>query len=324
MSWRVNTQAWSGPFDLLLELVSTQKVDIGAISVSEVADQYLAEVSRMGDLDLDVASDFVLVASTLLDIKASSLVSSGGSVRAAQSDEDLDDDDELAGLTPDEAREVLVERLIAYKQIRNAAAALGSRLEAESRMFPRTAGPDPEFLNLMPDYLEGVTLRGLAVICADLDSRRDALLLEAEHVAPRREPVALTTVSVDRLLRSRGTAHFSELVGERREPEDVVTNLLAVLELYKRDMLTMSQEEAFGDIVMEHVDGAPAYVPEEADLEEWDAEWVVSDEADETAGADGAGGDEAADSDADGAAAGAASDADGAGAAGSNEEGVHE
>lgn len=318
MSWRVNTQAWSGPFDLLLELVSMQKVDIGAISVSEVADQYLAEVSRMGDLDLDVASDFVLVASTLLDIKASSLVSSGGSGRAAQSDEDLDDDDELAGLTPDEAREVLVERLIAYKQIRNAAAALGSRLEAESRMFPRTAGPDPEFLNLMPDYLEGVTLRGLAVICADLDSRRDALLLEAEHVAPRREPVALTTVSVDRLLRSRGTAHFSELVGERREPEDVVTNLLAVLELYKRDMLTMSQEEAFGDIVMEHVDGAPAYVPEEADLEEWDAEWVVGDEADETATSD-AGVDSAVNS-----ARAVSVNSASAGAAGSNEEGVHE
>lgn len=318
MSWRVNTQAWSGPFDLLLELVSTQKVDIGAISVSEVADQYLAEVSRMGDLDLDVASDFVLVASTLLDIKASSLVNSGGSGRAAQSDEDLDDDDELAGLTPDEAREVLVERLIAYKQIRNAAAALGSRLEAESRMFPRTAGPDPEFLNLMPDYLEGVTLRGLAVICADLDSRRDALLLEAEHVAPRREPVALTTVSVDRLLRSRGTAHFSELVGERREPEDVVTNLLAVLELYKRDMLTMSQEEAFGDIVMEHVDGAPAYVPEEADLEEWDAEWVVGDEADETATSDvGVNG-------AVNSARAVNVNSASAGATGSNEEGVHE
>ena len=65
VSYRIQTQAYSGPFDLLLQLVSKQRVDIGAISISEVADQYLAEVERMGELDLDVASDFVLVASTL-------------------------------------------------------------------------------------------------------------------------------------------------------------------------------------------------------------------------------------------------------------------
>ena len=98
MSYRVRTQAFSGPFDLLLQLVSRQRVDIGSISVSEVAVQYLAEVDRMGDMDLDVASDFVLVASTLLDIKAASLLP----------DEPVatqpDDDDELAGLTADEAR----------------------------------------------------------------------------------------------------------------------------------------------------------------------------------------------------------------------------
>ena len=74
MSYRVRTQAYSGPFDLLLTLVSRQKVTIGSISISEVASQYLEEVDRMADLDLDVASDFVLVASTLLDIKAASLV----------------------------------------------------------------------------------------------------------------------------------------------------------------------------------------------------------------------------------------------------------
>ena len=78
MSWRVKTDANTGPFDLLLQLVSRQKVAIGSISVAEVADQYLAEVERMSDLDLDVASDFVLVASTLLDMKAAALVPEGG------------------------------------------------------------------------------------------------------------------------------------------------------------------------------------------------------------------------------------------------------
>ena len=174
MAYRVQTQAYSGPFDLLLQLVSRQKVDIGAISIAEVADQYLAEVERMGDMDLDVASDFVLVASTLLDIKAASLVPSDYGkhiTEPAERDEDLED------LTPDEAREVLIARLIAYKQFRNAGSALGARMEAAGRMHPRTAGPDPEFLGLRPDYLSGITLRGLAVIFADLDSRRDTFLL---------------------------------------------------------------------------------------------------------------------------------------------------
>ncbi len=188
MSYKVRTQAYTGPFDLLLQLVSRQKVAIGSISIAEVADQYLAEVEAMGELDLDVASDFVLVASTLLDMKAASLVPDHATKRGAVEEEEEDDD--LADLSPDEAREVLIARLIAYKQFRNAAAALGSRMEAESHMEPRCAGPDPEFLNLMPDYLEGITLRSLAVICADLDSRRESFLLEAEHVAPKRLPIA--------------------------------------------------------------------------------------------------------------------------------------
>lgn len=136
MSFRVRTQAYTGPFDLLLQLVSRQKVAIGSISIAEVADQYLDEVRSMGALDLDVASDFLLVASTLLDMKAASLVPQDGP-RARETD--VDEDDDLEGLSPDEVREVLIARLIAYKQFRNAAAALGSRMEAEGRMMPRTA-----------------------------------------------------------------------------------------------------------------------------------------------------------------------------------------
>ena len=139
MSYKVRTQAYTGPFDLLLQLVSRQKVAIGSISIAEVADQYLAEVEAMGELDLDVASDFVLVASTLLDMKAASLVPDHATKRGAVEEEEEDDD--LADLSPDEAREVLIARLIAYKQFRNAAAALGSRMEAESHMEPRCAGP---------------------------------------------------------------------------------------------------------------------------------------------------------------------------------------
>ena len=257
MSYKVNTATYSGPFDLLLQLVSRQKVAIGSISISEVADQYLAEVDAMEELDLDVASDFVLVASTLLDMKAHALVPQDVSLKSSYDEDEYDD--ELDGLSPDEAREVLIARLIAYKQFRNAGAALGSRMEAESYMFPRSVGPDPDFLNLMPDYLEGITLRSLAVICADIDSKRETFLLEAEHVAPKRLPVALTVASVDRLTRSKGKVTFSELLDGQDTPEIVVANFLAVLELFKRGLVRVQQDVIFGEIEIEHIEGADSY-----------------------------------------------------------------
>ena len=264
MSYKVNTATYSGPFDLLLQLVSRQKVAIGSISISEVADQYLAEVDAMEELDLDVASDFVFVASTLLDMKAHALVPQDVSLKSSYDDDEYDD--ELDGLSPDEAREVLIARLIAYKQFRNAGAALGSRMEAESYMFPRSVGPDPDFLNLMPDYLEGITLRSLAVICADIDSKRETFLLEAEHVAPKRLPVALTVASVDRLTRSKGKVTFSELLDGQDTPEIVVANFLAVLELFKRGLVRVQQDVIFGEIEIEHIEGADSYQLDESVL----------------------------------------------------------
>lgn len=264
MSYKVNTATYSGPFDLLLQLVSRQKVAIGSISISEVADQYLAEVDAMEELDLDVASDFVLVASTLLDMKAHALVPQDISLKSSYDEDEYDD--ELDGLSPDEAREVLIARLIAYKQFRNAGAALGSCMEAESYMFPRSVGPDPDFLNLMPDYLEGITLRSLAVICADIDSKRETFLLEAEHVAPKRLPVALTVASVDRLTRSKGKVTFSELLDGQDTPEIVVANFLAVLELFKRGLVRVQQDAIFGEIEIEHIEGTDSYQLDESVL----------------------------------------------------------
>ena len=262
MSYRVSTQVYSGPFDLLLQLVTRQKVDIGAISISEVAEQYLAEADRIEALDLDVASDFLLVAATLLDIKAASLVPQEAPGKA--DDDELDDDlEELSALDGDALREVLIQRLIAYKQFKGAAAALGARMQAESRMHPRVAGPDPEFLGLMPDYLAGITLRGLAVICADLDGKRQTFLLEAEHVAPHRVPLDLTVASVDRFTMAHQACTFRELLDGDATTEQLVVTFLAMLELAKRGSLTLSQDEIFGTIHINRVEGAEAYVPGE-------------------------------------------------------------
>lgn len=263
MSYRVSTQVYSGPFDLLLQLVTRQKVDIGAISISEVAEQYLAEVERIEALDLDVASDFLLVAATLLDIKAASLVPQETPSKTVDDDEDDEDLEELSALDGDALREVLIQRLIAYKQFKGAAAALGARMQAESRMHPRVAGPDPEFLGLMPDYLAGITLRGLAVICADLDGKRQTFLLEAEHVAPHRVPLDLTVASVDRFTMAHQTCTFRELLDGDATTEQLVVTFLAVLELTKRGSLTLSQDKIFGTILINRVEGAEAYVPGE-------------------------------------------------------------
>lgn len=263
MSYRVSTQVYSGPFDLLLQLVTRQKVDIGAISISEVAEQYLAEAERIEALDLDVASDFLLVAATLLDIKAASLVPQEAPRKTDDVDEDDEDLEELSALDGDALREVLIQRLIAYKQFKGAGAALGARMQAESRMYPRVAGPDPEFLGLMPDYLAGITLRGLAVICADLDGKRQTFLLEAEHVAPHRVPLDLTVASVDRFTMAHQTCTFRELLDGDATTEQLVVTFLAMLELAKRGSLTLTQDEIFGTIQINRVEGAEAYVPGE-------------------------------------------------------------
>ena len=152
MSYRVSTQVYSGPFDLLLQLVTRQKVDIGAISISEVAEQYLAEAERIEALDLDVASDFLLVAATLLDIKAASLVPQEAPRKTDDDDEDDEDLEELSALDGDALREVLIQRLIAYKQFKGAAAALGARRPRAAciRAWP---APTPSSWALCPTTL---------------------------------------------------------------------------------------------------------------------------------------------------------------------------
>lgn len=238
MSYRVKIESFEGPFQLLLALVSEQKLDIGAISVTDVADQYIAYLDTIHELDMDVASDFLVVAATLLSLKAAALLP----------DEDVTYGDELDDLDPDEAREILIARLIAYKQFKNAASALSTRMETEGRMHPRQAGIESEFLNLLPDYLEGVTLRGLAVICADLAARRETFLLEAEHIAAKPIPVESHVESVTHLLSKRKRMTFGELLDGTGEPSIVVVTFLAVLELYHRGMIDLTQEEVYGAI----------------------------------------------------------------------------
>ncbi len=260
----MHIESFEGPFDLLLELVSRQKVDVAAISLSEVTDQYLATIEAMRDLDLDVASDFLLVASTLLEIKSAALLPAG-----ERDGDDGEGDDEFEGMSADDARDILVARLIAYKQFKNIAGMLGARMESEGRMHPRHSGIEPAFLDLMPDYLAGVTLQGLSVICADLLARRDSFILEAEHIAAMPLSVELHAESVHRLISTKRHMTFDELLGDDATPELIVVTFLAILELYKRNLVTLEQPETFGVLHVDWRDVAeqPALTPDEDDGE---------------------------------------------------------
>jgi segregation and condensation protein A len=258
LSYRVKIDAFEGPFQLLLSLVSEQKIDISAISVSDIADQYLASIKGMEDLDMDVASDFLIVASTLLSLKALTLLP----------DEPSDDVyDEFDDLTPAQTCDILIARLCAYKQYKNASAALCSRMQTESRMHPRHVGPDPEFLGLLPDYLAGVTLRGLGVICADLACRRETFVLEAKHIAAKPIAVEACLRNISNRLATGRIKTFSELLDDDVTPPIFVVTFLAILEMYHRGMILIEQnegEETITVVMLDRERWAPATGLDEA------------------------------------------------------------
>lgn len=242
MSFRVSAAGFEGPFDLLLQLVLRQKVDIGAVSVASIADQFLEEASRMGDIDLEVASDFALVAATLLDLKAAALLPEDPPAAEGLGDE--------PGLTPDEARDVLAARLEAYRQFKGAAAALSARADAWALGFAREAGPGPEFAGLAPDCLEGVEAEDLARAAARMLGRRDSPLLESGHIAPRRMPLEARVRQVEAEVGARRRLTFEELVAGDPTVQNRVVSILALLELERRGALSLDQPELFGAITI--------------------------------------------------------------------------
>lgn len=247
MSYKVKTDAFEGPFDLLLYLVSRQKVSIGAINITEITDQYLTEVSAMKNLDLNVATDFLLVASTLLQIKAQSLI---------PKHEETELDPEIAQLSPNEARDALVESLVEYKQYKNAAAALEARFIETGFCFARPFGPDANFLALMPDFLRDTTLDSLGLLAANALARREVFLLESEHIAAKPIPVDVHVRAIYARIKNTKHLKFSNLVNAATPTPVVVVTFLAMLELYKQNIVTLEQVAPFGDISINYIEGS--------------------------------------------------------------------
>lgn len=236
MPYAVQTPVFEGPFDLLLHLILAEQVDLYEVSLSTIVDGYLAELERMEQLDLDMASEFLLIAATLVELKSRRLL--------PHSDE-LDLDDELALW---EERDLLLHRLVECKTFKEAAIALSVLAGDAGRSAPRTVGVDERYVGLMPDLLAGVTLDDLRVAYLRAIAPKPTPRVDLDHVAPIRASVTDAIAElVDELPRA-GRITFRELTGDLVERLDVVVRFLAVLELFKLGMVDLDQAHTFGDI----------------------------------------------------------------------------
>jgi segregation and condensation protein A len=236
MSYEVTTPVFEGPFDLLLHLILREQVDLYEISLTVVVDAYLAELEAMEQVNLEVATEFLLIAATLIELKTRRLL---------PGDDELDLDDELSLWSE---RDLLLSRLVECKTFKDAAVVF-ERLAAEAgRSYPRVAGPDERFLDLTPDVLAGVTPEDLRRAFLRAAAPKPVPRIDLEHVAPIRASVAEAVVELLEELPLVGRISFRALTGDLVERLDVVVRFLAVLELFKQGFVDLDQPRTFADI----------------------------------------------------------------------------
>lgn len=229
---------FEGPFDLLLRLVTSKRVDISSISINEIADQYLSEVSNLIMIDLETASDFIVVASTLLEIKAHYLLPKKADAIY----------EEVEQLSPIEAREVLIGKLICYKQFKNVASKFDEMETEECKYHSRFAGVTSDFSDWTPDYLHNIELSDIAKSAVRVLSKTDQYILNSKHIASKPIPVEVYVNSLLSKIKVEHNIKFSKLVENAKSRDIVVVSFLALLELIKREFVTINQEEQFSDI----------------------------------------------------------------------------
>jgi segregation and condensation protein A len=238
MSYAVATPVFAGPFDLLLHLILREQVDVYEVSLAGIVDEFLAELDRLQQLDLDVTTEFLLIAATLVELKARRLLPGSDGV---------DLDDELALW---EERDLLLARLVECKTFKDAAAALARLAALAGRSVPRRLGPEERFAELAPDLLEGVTPADLRSAFLRATAPRPQPRVDLDHVAPIRASVTDAVAELVDELPRLGTVTFRRLTGELVDRLAVVVRFLAVLELFKQGLVDVHQHERFGDITI--------------------------------------------------------------------------
>jgi segregation and condensation protein A len=224
---------FEGPFDLLLSLISRHKLDITEVALSQVTDDFIGYIKRLGG-DLEKTTHFLLVAATLLDLKTARLLPQG----------DVEDEEDLALL---EARDLLFARLLQYRAFKQAASSFEERLGAEARRYPRSVSLDPRFADLLPEVIVSIGPEELARLAANALEPKPVPIVSLAHLhAPTvsvREQVHLV---VDRMRRER-SATFRALVADADLPT-TVARFLAVLELFREGVLSFEQASPLGDL----------------------------------------------------------------------------
>jgi segregation and condensation protein A len=236
MSVDVATAVYEGPFELLLHLILKEQVDIYEVSLSRIVDAYLEEIERLQQLDLDVATEFLLIAATLVELKARRLLPGR---------DDIDLDDELALW---EERDLLLARLLECKTFKDVAAVLSKLADDADRSFPRLAGADERFAALVPDLLEGTSPRRLHSAYMRAVTPRPVPRVDLFHVAPVRASVADAVAELVDELPRVGRIGFRRLTSGLVERLDVIVRFLGLLELFKQGLVGLEQGDRMGDI----------------------------------------------------------------------------
>jgi segregation and condensation protein A len=238
MPYEVRTPVYEGPFDLLLQLIVREQVDVYQVSLSGIVNGYLAEVDRMRGLDLDAATEFLVIAATLVELKTRRLLPRGDAPEG---------DEEWALL---EERDLLVARLLECKTFRDAGDALARLAEDAGRSLPRTAGLEERFLSLVPDLLAGVSAADVHEAFVRAMRPKPQARVDLDHVAPIRVSVEDAVQELSRELPALGRVTFRQLTRGVEGRLDVIVQFLAVLELYKQGRVEIDQAGTFAELLI--------------------------------------------------------------------------
>ena len=238
-AFSVHLDNFDGPFDLLLQLISRHKMDITEISLSLVTDEFIAfiralEASGEG-WRLDQATEFLVVAATLLDLKAARLLPSG----------EVDDEEDLALL---EARDILFARLLQYRAFKEIAATFSERITTADKFFPRVVALDPMLSALLPEVLIGVGPARFAAIAERVLSPKTTPVVSVEHLHLALVSVAEESRLVVEALRRSKSMSFRTLVSDAPNTLVIVARFLALLDLYRQGVLRFDQVIALGEL----------------------------------------------------------------------------
>ncbi|QCD60509.1 segregation/condensation protein A [Streptomyces hawaiiensis] len=241
--FKVRLANFEGPFDLLLQLISRHKLDVTEVALSKVTDEFMAHIRAMGpDWDLDETTEFLVVAATLLDLKAARLLPAA----------EVEDEGDLALL---EARDLLFARLLQYRAYKQIADIFSGRLDDEARRYPRTVGLEAHHAELLPDVVISIGAQGFARLAVKAMQPKPKPQVYVDHIHAPLVSVQEQAQIVVARLRELGEASFRSLVDDTDDTLTVVARFLALLELYREKAVALEQEAALGELLVRWTGG---------------------------------------------------------------------